>query len=364
MSFLGKIFTWWDGATIGTLLDSSLKGELVGTDAQGNKYYRSRKPYPAGHPRAGEERRWVIYDGANDASRVPAEWHGWLHGASTACPKATCRRRASGKRTTRPTPPAPRWPIGRRARWNAAASARPRPATTKPGLRNKRRPAPMNRLSRPLLPLACAALAGLGGCQRQPEAAPPPEATETGAPAAAGSGGVVESEYGTPVKDRVATLGFLNKRNNITQVLVLRSGEARRIGNAIVAGHLRAHRAVGRPAGNRRLRPAVRAGARPPEKLAWHKVFSGWLFKNSPSLNVVEHPVYDVWVKDCAMKFPGEEDDPASASSAAKPAGKPSTAPAPATAPWPQRPPLPSLPPQARYPGSRPPETVWRQHRR
>jgi hypothetical protein len=44
------------------------------------------------------------------------------------------------------------------------------------------------------------------------------------------------------------------------------------------------------------------------DPLVWHKVFSGWLFKNSPSLNVVEHPVYDVWVKDCAMKFPGEEE--------------------------------------------------------
>ena len=40
----------------------------------------------------------------------------------------------------------------------------------------------------------------------------------------------------------------------------------------------------------------------------WYRVFSGWLFKNSPSLNVVEHPIYDVWVKDCAMDFPGEEE--------------------------------------------------------
>ena len=40
------------------------------------------------------------------------------------------------------------------------------------------------------------------------------------------------------------------------------------------------------------------------------KVFSGWLFKNSPSLNVVEHPIYDVWVKDCTMAFPGEEAAP------------------------------------------------------
>ena len=42
---------------------------------------------------------------------------------------------------------------------------------------------------------------------------------------------------------------------------------------------------------------------------SWNKVFSGWLFRNSPSLNVVEHPIYDVWVKSCAMSFPGEEED-------------------------------------------------------
>jgi hypothetical protein len=194
----------------------------------------------------------------------------------------------------------------------------------------------MNRLSRPLLPLAaCAALAGLGGCQRQPEAAPPPEATETGAPAAAGSGGVVESEYGTPVKDRVATLGFLNKRNNITQVLVMKTGESRRIGNAIVklATCERTAPWEDPQETGAFVQLFVEERATTQEKLAWHKIFSGWLFKNSPSLNVVEHPAYDVWVKDCAMKFPGEEDDPASASSAAKPAGKPSTAPAPATAP-------------------------------
>ena len=43
MNFLGKLFTWWDGATIGTALYSALNGEHVGTDAQGNKYYRSKK---------------------------------------------------------------------------------------------------------------------------------------------------------------------------------------------------------------------------------------------------------------------------------------------------------------------------------
>lgn len=82
MSFLGKIFTWWDGATIGTHLWTMRKGEHVGTDAQGNKYYRSKKA------KDGRERRWVIYDGANDASRVPAEWHGWLHGAEGDLPES------------------------------------------------------------------------------------------------------------------------------------------------------------------------------------------------------------------------------------------------------------------------------------
>lgn len=69
MSILGKIFTWWDGATVGTLLNSWRTGEQVGEDHLGNRYFRARKG----------ERRWVLYNGANDASRVPPEWHGWLH---------------------------------------------------------------------------------------------------------------------------------------------------------------------------------------------------------------------------------------------------------------------------------------------
>lgn len=88
MGFLGKIFTWWDGATFSTMFNSALTGEQVGSDAQGNRYFRAKKPYPKGHPRAGQERRWVIYDGANDASRVPAEWHGWLHGSFDSLPES------------------------------------------------------------------------------------------------------------------------------------------------------------------------------------------------------------------------------------------------------------------------------------
>lgn len=87
MGFFSKLFTWWDGATIGTAVFSALNGEQVGTDASGNKYFRARKKGTA-KDSGGREKRWVIYNGANDASRVPAEWHGWLHGSFDALPES------------------------------------------------------------------------------------------------------------------------------------------------------------------------------------------------------------------------------------------------------------------------------------
>jgi len=77
---LKKIFTWWDGATIGTLLFSKLKGSRVGEDGLGNVYYEG------GVTTDGRPRRWVIYSGPNDASRVPPEWHGWLHYSTDLTP--------------------------------------------------------------------------------------------------------------------------------------------------------------------------------------------------------------------------------------------------------------------------------------
>ncbi len=29
------------------------------------------------------------------------------------------------------------------------------------------------------------------------------------------------------------------------------------------------------------------------------RVFSGWMFMSNPAISALEHPVYDVWVKDC-----------------------------------------------------------------
>jgi NADH:ubiquinone oxidoreductase subunit len=87
MGILSKIFTWWDGATIGTLLWSSRNGEHVGTDFFGNKYYRATKPAKS-TAFTGGERRWVIFEGANDASRVSPEWFGWLHKTFDGVPES------------------------------------------------------------------------------------------------------------------------------------------------------------------------------------------------------------------------------------------------------------------------------------
>ncbi len=194
-----------------------------------------------------------------------------------------------------------------------------------------------------LVSLAAIALSGIGlaGCQGDPGASVP-EATEV--PAALASeptmSAAVESKYGTPVKDRVATLGLLNKRNNLVRDLVMKTGETRRIGNVIVklANCERTLPWENPPEVGAFVQVWVEERENTSKPLAWHKDFSGWLFRNSPSLNVVEHPVYDVWVKDCAMSFPGEEEDPAAfapSSKAAKPAGKPVTEPSPVPTPAP-----------------------------
>lgn len=80
MGILKTIFTWWDGATFGTQLFTRRKGSRVGTDSLGNLYFQGGKDVH------GNPRRWVIYAGSNDASRVPPEWHGWLHGTLAETP--------------------------------------------------------------------------------------------------------------------------------------------------------------------------------------------------------------------------------------------------------------------------------------
>ena len=157
-------------------------------------------------------------------------------------------------------------------------------------------------MKRALAPVGLLLLAACSGgsddAQPAPTDIPKAVADQAAAP-------VVESEYGTPVKDRVATIGLLNKRNNLTQDLVMKPGESRRVGNVIV-----------RLASCERTLP----WESPPETGAfvqltvqdqrddkWYRVFSGWVFKERPERNVIQHPIYDVFVKSCAMTYPGGE---------------------------------------------------------
>ena len=132
----------------------------------------------------------------------------------------------------------------------------------------------------------------------------------------------VTEQIGTPMAERVATLGFLNKRNGLTRDLELRPGQSVRIGRAIVRLRACERTAPWELTPEQGAFVQLLVNERPPNRSGddqWKRVFSGWLFRESPSLNVVEHPIYDVWVKSCAMSFPGEEDPPEDSSNPTAP---------------------------------------------
>lgn len=123
---------------------------------------------------------------------------------------------------------------------------------------------------------------------------------------------VQDEGLGTPMAQRVATIGFLNKRNNQMRELKMKPGEAQRIGNVVVRMEACERTAPWETPAEEGAFVQVLVQDKPKrnsnEEPKWRRIFSGWLFKESPSVNVVEHPIYDVWIKNCAMRFPGEED--------------------------------------------------------
>lgn len=119
----------------------------------------------------------------------------------------------------------------------------------------------------------------------------------------------------TPMAERVAVLGLLNKRNGLSREIRLSPGESTRVGDVLI--RLRACEETA-PWEPQRLTGAfvqlfVRQTARGGGEDSWERVFSGWLFKERPSLNVIEHRLYDVWPKACEMTYP--DNAPSSAAS-------------------------------------------------
>ena len=159
---------------------------------------------------------------------------------------------------------------------------------------------------RTILMCAVAALA-FGGCNKAPPA-PRKDGDGKAVNTDAIRGAATDAGV-TPMGERVAVLGFLNKRNGIVQDLQLRPGQAIRVRDAVV--RLRACE-TSAPWENVPLTGAFVQLDVEGTDGNWRRAFSGWLYKESPSLNVVEHAVYDVWPKSCAMTFPGGTEAPAS----------------------------------------------------
>jgi hypothetical protein len=171
--------------------------------------------------------------------------------------------------------------------------------------------------------------------------APKPAAARTAAPPPV----QLAEGQATPMAQRVATIAFLNKRNGETRDLEMKPGESRRIGDAIIRLSACERTAPWEPVPETGafVQLLVQHRETRSSDPVWKRVFSGWVFKESPSLNVVEHPIYDVWVKNCAMEYPGEDapleedgasgDRPAASApaNAENPATSPESAPAPTT---------------------------------
>ena len=68
INFLKQIFTWWHRQTVGTFIYTLFTGKFVGNDQFGNKYYSNSKG-----------KRWVIYKDEIESTKIPPEWHAWIH---------------------------------------------------------------------------------------------------------------------------------------------------------------------------------------------------------------------------------------------------------------------------------------------
>jgi len=150
---------------------------------------------------------------------------------------------------------------------------------------------------------------------------------------------------GTPMAQREAVVGLLNKRNGITRRLTMKPGEALRVGNAIV--RLRACETTAPWETEQETGAFVQLDILESGSDKWRRVFSGWLFKERPDRNVVLNPIYDVWVISCAMSWPetgpdtvrvaapgrGSSDRGAAAGNASSDEKTPTPAPSPAPSP-------------------------------
>ena len=166
-------------------------------------------------------------------------------------------------------------------------------------------------MRRPHILCALAPLFALAACEGEAEAPPTVRASLDPQPAASSSPTATAEEIAetakdaTPMAERVATIGLLNKRNNLSKDFKLKPGQSVTEGPVII--RLSACERTAPWELPQETGAFVQVDIQDRRQTAHRRVFSGWLFVESPSLNVVEHPIYDVWVKDCEMSFPEDE---------------------------------------------------------
>ena len=255
----------------------------------------------------------MIYAGSNDVSRVPPEWYAWLTRQIDGVPDEAL-------------PPPPKFLQGRHAepdRHARGLSAGRRARARRPARRGERRLSGLDarlRHERGAASVAAfAALLALAACgadaarARPAERRPTPRAETVDIPQtvtrlaarhdADGASGSRCSACSTSATARCANSPC-------------GPGQAVRVGDVIV--RLRACETTA-PWEVQQLTGAfVQLDVRNPQG-QFQRVFSGWLYKETPSLNVVEHPIYDVWPMSCAMTHPGGGTPAPSAASGEQP---------------------------------------------
>lgn len=153
--------------------------------------------------------------------------------------------------------------------------------------------------------LTLVAATALTACDRNGNGKRPGEATAQLAKSDRVRQEVGGIEGATPMEQRVAVVGLLNKRNGLVRELEMKPGDTARIGRAIV--RLRACEQTAPWEDPPETGAFVQLTVQDQRDDKWYRVFSGWLFKERPERNVIQHPIYDVFVKSCAMTYPGGE---------------------------------------------------------
>ena len=183
--------------------------------------------------------------------------------------------------------------------------------------------------------LALAAAVAVAAPAAAPATTPAATPAKTAAPkAAAAKPAAANVAQPTPVNERVAELMALDKRTGKSQAFAIKAGQQLAFGSLLI--RMRACETT--PEWEQKQTAAFLQIDEVTSATARKRVYSGWMFAESPSLNPLQNPRYDVWVKSCTMTFPATGPDtvvasrPGSGDKSPKRASSAPKSPEPATA--------------------------------